>query len=77
MVGEKQTISIEIEQAAAVTQFATAAGRKYGMLYFHLHGNGKFNLRTIGQSTEVEWLKQEIAAGRIFIPTEKITAEES
>lgn len=73
---DQLTISIDCRQAKSIAQFATKLGRNYGQMYFH-QVHGKYNLRTIGVDTNVDWLKQEISAGRIYLPTEKITAEKS
>lgn len=73
---DELNISVSCQRAKSLHQFRTKLGRNYGMLYFHeLHG--KYKLRTVGKDTEVEWLKQEIEAGRIYIPKAKITAEKS
>lgn len=70
-------ISIECKKAQSIDEFRTTTGRRHQMLYFDEFQFGKFNTRTIGDDTDVQWLMQRITEGRIFIPVQTIKAEES
>jgi hypothetical protein len=72
-------IKTECTVATDLTAFTSEdGGRKGGMIYYQqLEGTEGVVPRIVTRATNSAWLLAEIEAGRIYIPTQNITCENS
>ncbi len=69
---------IDIDPARSIEQMRLREGKliRY-QPYFHKLANGNFQLRTVTENSNVDWIKEEAAKGNIYIPREQISSEKS
>lgn len=69
---------IDIEPAHTIEQMRLRDGKlaKY-QPYFHRLSNGNFQLRTVTEHSNVDWIATEAKKGNIYIPLEQLSSEKS